>query len=338
MRLKTIVAGSIAEGMRRARRQYGDDAVIVRTQEGEGGVLITLAVEVPDAAPPPDPAEAPAAVPAGAAVLDAVARGLDYHRVPAALADRLLAAAEASGLDEPASALAAALAARFGFSPVDAFGPTPRPLLFVGPPGAGKTVTVAKLAAEAVLADRPVALISADTERAGALEQLGRFAGTLGLALGQAADPAALLTAVVAVPAGAATLVDAPGCNPFDARELTEIAAFAEAVDAEPILVLPAGLDAAEAADIAAAFARIGAARLIVTGVDSARRLGALLAAAEAGRLALAQVGIARRIADGLCRLRPETLASLLLGGLTARSSKPARLGGDRPKQGASWN
>ncbi|HEX2266417.1 MAG TPA: hypothetical protein VHH14_09055, partial [Solirubrobacterales bacterium] len=73
MRLKTILAKNISEGMRRVREQLGDDAIIVQTEETDGGVLIMAAAEpspvadlyptAPEASqapwhePPADPAE-----------------------------------------------------------------------------------------------------------------------------------------------------------------------------------------------------------------------------------------------------------------------------------------
>jgi flagellar biosynthesis protein FlhF len=78
-------------------------------------------------------------------------------------------------------------------------------------------------------------------------------------------------------------------------------------------LVLPAGLDPAEAADLARAFAALGAQHLLPTRLDAARRLGGVLMAAKAGPLALTEAGIGPEVADGLETLTPEGLASRLL-------------------------
>ena len=66
------------------------------------------------------------------------------------------------------------------------------------------------------------------------------------------------------------------------------------------MLVLPAGGDPAEAADLAEAFAGVGASRLLATRLDTARRLGAILAAADAAPLASATAVASPHVADGL--------------------------------------
>ena len=63
---------------------------------------------------------------------------------------------------------------------------------------------------------------------------------------------------------------------------------------------------------MARAFAEIGATRLLVTRLDTARRLGGMLAAASAANLRLCDVGIGPHLADGLSPLNPLALARLL--------------------------
>ena len=79
-------------------------------------------------------------------------------------------------------------------------------------------------------------------------------------------------------------------------------------------LVLPAGLDPGEAADLACAYATAGARLLVVTRLDLARRLGGVLAAAAAG-LVLTEAGIGPGAVDGMLPITPEWLAARLLTG-----------------------
>jgi flagellar biosynthesis protein FlhF len=113
---------------------------------------------------------------------------------------------------------------------------------------------------------------------------------------------------------GAPVLIDTPGFDLFDPAQSDELASLATTADGTIVLVLPAGIDAAEAADIAAAHREIGAARLVANRLDGARRLGGVLAAAAAG-LALAEAGIGAGVADGLVPLTPELLGARLLQG-----------------------
>ncbi|MBV8888470.1 MAG: AAA family ATPase [Alphaproteobacteria bacterium] len=302
MRLRTFNAATMTEAMRLVREQLGDNAVIIATEPTEGGCMITAAVE-------DEQDEFPAEAAAAPDPLETIAAALDAHGVPLALAQRLGSAA-LDGIEEDClTALAGALAASFRFAPI-AFRGAER-LLLVGPPGVGKTVTAAKLAARQVLTRRPLRLISTDMERAGGFEQLAALARVLATRLAGADGPQAL--AREAASAAGPVVIDSPGFNPYRPAERREIRALAEAARAEPVLVLAAGMDLAETADISNCCRELGCRRLIVTRLDLSRRLGNLLVAAEAGDYAFAEVGVAPDIADGLCPLTPLGLARLLL-------------------------
>ena len=79
------------------------------------------------------------------------------------------------------------------------------------------------------------------------------------------------------------------------------------------VLVLPGGLDPAEAADLGLAYAAHHAEFLVATRLDVSRRLGGVLAAAAAAQLPLAEAGIGPGAADGLVPLTPDFLAARLL-------------------------
>jgi flagellar biosynthesis protein FlhF len=113
--------------------------------------------------------------------------------------------------------------------------------------------------------------------------------------------------------ANAPVLIDAPGIDAFDEAQqdaLRELAATAQATLA---LVLPAGLDPLEAAEVADTYCAHGEGVLLVANrLDGARRLGGILAAAGAG-LTLTEAGIGPGAADGLIPMTPEFLAARLM-------------------------
>ncbi len=294
MRLKLYRAPGMAEAMARVRAELGLDALILATRRVADGVELTAALE-PDDAPAPlgDPERL---------------RLLHWHGVPEPLAERL-----ASG------PLAAALARTLTFGSLGLEEATARPLLFAGPPGAGKTLSVARLATRLVMAGSAPLIITTDGRRAGATEQLAAFTRLLGLTLIVASHPATLARALLRRPPGAPVLIDAPGADPFDPTQSDEVAGLAATADAAVALVLPAGLDPSEAADLAAAFAAAGASLLVGTRLDMARRVGGVLAAAQAGRLVLAEAGIGPGAADGLVALTPALLADRLSRGSAYR-------------------
>jgi len=295
MRLKLYRAPRMAEAMARVRAELGAEALILASRQVGDGVEVTAALEPDDELPPPLSPPPPAAVdpPSYAA--------LAFHGVPTALHAAL-------GRGD----LAAALAIVFDFAPLPLTAADP-PLLLVGPPGAGKTLTAAKLAARLVMSAVPPLVITTDGRRAGATEQLVAFTRLLNLDLVVTDDPVSLGRALSRHPRNAPVLIDAPGLDPFDPEQGAELSALAAVAGATTVLVLQAGLDPAEAADLAQAYARLGATLMIATKLDLARRLGSVLSAASAGRLALTEAGIGPGVADGLIRLTHDELASRLL-------------------------
>jgi flagellar biosynthesis protein FlhF len=283
MRLKLFHAPTVAAAMTQVRAELGADALILSSRRAGGGVEVTAALE--DEAPTlPD-----------AARLEA----LRWHGAPPALA----AALAAGPLDQ-------ALATHLRFEALD-FSPGAAPLLLAGPPGAGKTLTTARLAARLVLGGQSPLVICTDGARAGAAEQLAAFTRVLGLVLIVAPDALTMARALARREAGCPVLIDTAGIDPFSLADHTELAGLAGAAAARCLVVLPAGLDPAEAADAAAAFAAAGATLMAPTRLDIARRLGGVLAAAAAG-LALTEAGVGPGAADGLHPLTPAWLAGRL--------------------------
>ena len=324
MRLKSFHAKTMSEAMKMVRQALGDDAIIVATREEEGGgVRVTAAVEEDDLLM--QQARTPQAAPRHAEddededeepeidVSEAVADALHRHGVPAALAEQLIDAAAGLDTDDPTLALGAALDSMFTFSPLhDKRGAT-RPLVLVGPPGGGKTLIVAKLAARAVLKKRSVGVITTDTVRAGGMEQLAAFARVMKVKLVTVEDPDALSGAFEVNRGVDVVLVDTAGRNPYDAEDMADLKALLSAGEAEPILVLPAGLDAMEAADMALAFKALGVRRMLVTRLDMARRLGGLLLTAQRARMAFCDASVSSKVAEGLTPLNPVALARLMI-------------------------
>ena len=300
MRLKIYRAASVADAMAQLRRELGPDALILSTRRVGEGVELTAALDGDEAAPliPARLAEPPPP-PRKSVLLDAA-----YHAVPHHLASRL------AGPD-----LAGSLRAAWHFGPLPLqYSPGPSaPLMLIGMPGAGKTLTTARLATRLVLAGTQPLVITADGRRAGGAEELAAYTRLLGLTLLAASTPATLRRALTQAPPGAPILIDTAGTNPFDAAETDALASLVQDSGATPILVMAAGAHPEEAAEQAHAFASLGVSHLLPTRLDIARRLGCVLAAAAAPGLTLTEAGIGTGATDGLVRLTPEFLAARLL-------------------------
>ena len=312
MKLRNFTGKTLPEAMRQVREALGPEAVILSTQPAESGVGVRLTAALEDS-----PAENFDLADGGAGLtaLDDITEALAYHRFPTGLLDRLIAAAAGLSASDAVMSLAGALDSEFAFAPLPAAQP-PRPIMVIGPHGAGKTATTAKLCARARLKGGAPRLITMDTEKSGGLAQAGAFARALGLDLEAAHDGEALAAHLDGSTGGSLTVIDTAGANPFDDRDLRRLSDVAEGAGASLVLVLPAGGDAMESAEMAIAFAGIGADRMIGTRLDIARRLGGLLSATQAGSLALMAVGTSPHISDALLPINPVSLARLLLPGL----------------------
>ena len=310
MRLKLYRGPTVAEAMRQVRAELGPDALILGTRTVRGVVELTAALE-PGPVVPPTPAEPPLAPPRAPTAATPGTALTAFHGLTGVLGQRLA---------DPA--LEPALARVFRFAPL-AF--RPMPLMFAGPPGAGKTCTVARLATRLVLAGAKPMVITTDGQRAGAAEQLAAYTRLLKLDLMAATQPLSLAHALSRRPDGAPVLIDMAGTDCREPGGRDEVAALATAANAQLVLVLPAGLDETEATEIAASFAEAGADRAVVTRLDATRRLGSLLHAVHAAGLALAEAGLSPHPANGLQPMTASLLASRLRRPLTPHATEPPR-------------
>lgn len=312
MRLKSYSAVTMSEAMALVRAELGDDAIIVSTQRASGGQGVRITAALEETTSDQEIAEVLSGAPLSP-VNETIRDCLVYHGVPPRLCERMLAAARSIDTADATMATAGAMDELFTFAALPSR-KSPTPVMLVGPPGSGKTITVAKLAARARLAGRSVTVITADSVRAGAMEQLSAFTSILGVELKKARG-ASSLEAMVAEATQISDLVyiDTPGLNPFSSEDIGYLNTLTHAVSVEAVLVLAAGGDPMEATEVAEIFAQAGATRLLATRLDMTRRLGAVLAAADAGQFMFSDVSINPHVANGLCSITPVTMARLLV-------------------------
>jgi flagellar biosynthesis protein FlhF len=233
------------------------------------------------------------------------------NRTPENIARSLVDDAERSGLDDMTLALASALDKSMQVDPFD-IGKRGA-LLLIGPPGAGKTAVAAKLAAQNSLAGCPVVLAQTDVDTAGHWARLESFAGVIKARAVRAGTPNVLADAIQQTRASNGLLLaDTAGWDPREPLP-RDVLPFLSMGTMEPVGVVSAATDAEEAGEIAAALVKLGAGRLIVTGLDLTRRRGSLLAIALSGAT-IAQITGSPYLADGLETLTPMTLARMVTG------------------------
>ena len=308
------------------RDNLGEDAVIIATREENGGktVRVTAAIEQEDStmhetfgtreAPGEDEIPFANAGNTGGAedVVEQLTDVMLRHAVPGEITDQIISCATILAESRADVALITALEHLYSFRPL-AQKPSATALMLIGPPGAGKTLTTAKLATRAVMAGRTAAVISTDTIRAGGIDQLSAFTNILKIELQQAGDARELRSVLEDARGVDHIFIDTGGINPFDPEEMRMTARLIAAGAIDPVMVLPAGIDADESGEIARVYATLGVRALLPTRLDIARRLGGILAAAHYGSLLFADASQTAKIADGLVPLSPQRLARLLM-------------------------
>jgi len=197
----------------------------------------------------------------------------------------------------------------------------PFTITLVGPTGVGKTTTLAKLAAAHKLRHgRSVGLVTCDTYRIAAVEQLRTYAGIIGVPLKVALTPGEMARAMEQLSACDVVLIDTAGRSPSDAQrlgELREMVAAARPHQTHLVLSSAAGVSAMTRA--AERFAPIRPDHVIFTKLDEAVSFGVLV---ETARKVTASLGCklsylttGQEVPDDIEPSRPERLARLVLEG-----------------------
>lgn len=151
--------------------------------------------------------------------------------------------------------------------------------VLIGPTGVGKTTTIAKLAARAVLRHGAgqVALVSTDDYRIGAAAQLEHYARLLGVRVFPAYDAASLREVLEVLRGRHTVLIDTAGVAGHDARLQQQIALLRDVGDLRTCLVLGANAQALALEEAVRAYRVLQPQSCILTKLDEAPSLGGAL-------------------------------------------------------------
>jgi flagellar biosynthesis protein FlhF len=188
--------------------------------------------------------------------------------------------------------------------PVAGFDPlrTPGVVALVGPTGAGKTTTVAKLAARyaAEHGPRDVALITTDTQRPGGREQLHAYGRQFGLTVVEAGSEAALHEALQRLRDYPLVLVDTAGHGSRDRAMVGQLNWLRHAGRVRTMLVMPANAHSADLDEVIRRFGFVTPEAAILTKLDETGRLGAALSVLVRHGLPLAYTTDGQHVPDDL--------------------------------------
>jgi len=184
--------------------------------------------------------------------------------------------------------------------------------VFIGPPGVGKTTTIAKIAAqERARKGKPLGLVGADAFRAGAVEQLRTYASIIGAPFRVARTIEDLEEAITT--GRHSLLVDTAGRSPLDGglRDLRRLLGSRRGVRTH--LVMAGDTSASSARRILDAYYDARPDRVVISKVDEAESLAPLLGVLSERNIPVSYLTTGQRVPEDLDRATPENLASVVL-------------------------
>lgn len=200
-----------------------------------------------------------------------------------------------------------------------------RVLAFVGPTGVGKTTTIAKVAARAQLLEGiPTALVTVDTFRMAAVEQLARYAQILECPLHVVKQPEDLPKVLEALGDTRLVLIDTTGRNPRAQDQVKALERFfPKGWAGQSVLTVAASTRERDLKVSIEAFARLEYDYVCVTKMDETDAVGTPFAVARQANRPLAWLTCGQRVPEDIERPRPRTLAARVvkqaLAGLARR-------------------
>lgn len=188
-------------------------------------------------------------------------------------------------------------------------------VVLMGPTGVGKTTTIAKLAANfSLVAGRKVGVITVDTYRIAAVEQLKTYAEIIGIPVQVAYSPKELKEAIDNMSDRELILVDTAGRSQNNHIHMAELKNYLDGMEAETHLVVSATTKNKDVDEIVKVFGQLPIDRVIVTKLDETSAHGVILYTCDRANAPLAYVTTGQGVPEDIDVASSEKIARLILG------------------------
>jgi flagellar biosynthesis protein FlhF len=189
-------------------------------------------------------------------------------------------------------------------------------IAFVGPTGVGKTTTIAKLAANFALYDKKrVALVTSDTFRVGAIEQLKTYGEILDIPVEVIYSPEDVKGIINRLKGYDFVLIDTMGSSPNNKMQIKKIRGLLDNICPTEIhMVISATTKSKDLEEILNNYRELNYRKIIVTKIDETRSYGLILNAINLTSCALSYITTGQNVPDDIKVATPETIADMILG------------------------
>lgn len=188
-------------------------------------------------------------------------------------------------------------------------------VMFIGPTGVGKTTSIAKLAAlHKIREEKKVALITVDTYRIAAVEQLRTYADLIGVPFKVVSTPAELQSAVQSFKDKDLIMVDSAGRSPRNKEKMKELHDFVQAANAdETHLVLSTSVNNDVIQDTMDRFKDFNVSKLLLTKLDEAVHYGMILSIISKTQKPIGYITVGQEVPDDIEVASTKRLSRLIL-------------------------
>jgi flagellar biosynthesis protein FlhF len=192
----------------------------------------------------------------------------------------------------------------------------PHVVALIGPTGVGKTTTLAKLAANLKLREKHrVGLITLDTFRIAAVDQLKRYADIIGSPLRVVNSGEELREAVRSMGDCDFLLIDTAGRSPKDTMKLNELRGLLSCVEPDEVHLVLSSTASEDAINLAVSrFSEVRVDKIIFTKLDEAAHVGVVLNVVRKVNKSLSYITTGQDVPDDIEVGRGRRLAQLILG------------------------